>query len=109
MKTSELEKLGFTCLQDRYDDANLTGGYTSDLLSDVMANLQDGQVLITIQAHKNTIAVASLADAPAVVFCHGRQAAPDVIEAAAKEGIALFSSSGNQFDTTCAVARMLGT
>jgi hypothetical protein len=107
MKTSELETLGFACLQDRFDDADLTGGYTSDLLSDVMGNLKEGQVLITIQAHKNTIAVASLADAAAVVFCHGRQAAPDVIEAAAKEGIALFSSSENQFDTTCAVARAL--
>lgn len=107
MKTSELETLGFICLQDRFDDAELTGGYTSDLLSDVMGNLKEGQVLITIQAHKNTIAVASLADAAAVVFCHGRQATPDVIEAAAKEGIALFGSSDNQFDTTCAVARAL--
>ena len=107
MKTSELKTLGFACLQDRYDDVELAGGYTSDLLSDVMANLQEGQVLITIQAHKNTIAVASLADAAAVVFCHGRQAASDVIEAAAKEGMALFSSSENQFDTTCRIAASL--
>jgi phosphoglycerate dehydrogenase-like enzyme len=108
MKTSELAKQGFTCLQDQHEDAELTGGYTSDLLSDVMANLQDGQVLITIQAHKNTIAVASLADAAAVVFCHGRKVETDVIEAAAKEGIALFSSPENQFDTTRAIAKSLG-
>lgn len=108
MKISELENLGFTCLQNQYEDTELSGGYTSDLLSDVMANLQEGQVLITIQAHKNTIAVASLADAAAVIFCHGRQAASDIIEAAAKEGIALFSSSKNQFDTTCAVVKALG-
>lgn len=108
MKTSELGTLGFTCLQDRFDDAELTGGYTSDLLSDVMANLQEGQVLITLQAHKNTIAVASLADAAAVVFCHGRKVTDDVVEVAAQEGIALFSSSENQFDTTRAVAKALG-
>ena len=108
MKTSELKTLNFVCLQDRYDDADLAGGYTSDLLSDVMANLEQGQVLITIQAHKNTIAVASLADAAAVVFCHGRKPAADVIEAAANEGIALFSSSDNQFKTTCTVAKALG-
>ena len=107
MKISDLTTLGYTCLQDRYDDIELAGGYTSDLLSDVMANLKEGQVLITIQAHRNTVAVASLVDAPAVIFCHGREAAPDVIEAASKEGIALFSSPFNQFDTTCGVSASL--
>ena len=107
MKTSEMVQLGFECLQERYEDGELTGGYTSDLLSDVMANLKAGQVLITIQAHKNTIAVASLADAAAVVFCQGRQASPEVIEAAAREGLALFRSAGNQFETTCKIAASL--
>lgn len=107
MKISKLESLGFTCLQESYDDLEMTGGYTSDLLSDVMANLKEGQVLITIQAHRNTVAVASLVDAAAVIFCHGREAAPEVIEAASREGIALFSSPRNQFDTTCAVAKAL--
>jgi len=107
MKTSELSALGFTCLQDRFEDSDLTGGYTSDLLSDVMAHLKKGQVLITIQAHKNTIAVASLSEAAAVVFCHGRKAAPDVIEAAAEEGIALFSTADSQFDATCRIAAAL--
>jgi hypothetical protein len=108
MKTSELANLGFDCLQDRYEDGELIGGYTSDLLSDVMAHLKAGQVLITLQAHKNTIAVASLADAAAVVFCHGRKVETEVIDAAAKEGIALFRTSGNQFETTLAVGRALG-
>ena len=107
MKISDLTTLGYTCLQDRYDDIELAGGYTSDLLSDVMANLKEGQVLITIQAHRNTGAVASLVDAAAVIFCHGREVAPDVIEAAAKEGIPLFSSPFNQFDTTCGVSASL--
>lgn len=104
MKISELGGLGFVCLQDQFEDADLSGGYTSDLLSDVMANLEEGQVLITIQAHKNTIAVASLAGAAAVVFCHGRKAEADVIAAAASEGIALFNTPDNQFETTCKVA-----
>ena len=107
MKISELKKLGFECLQDRFEDAELSGGYTSDLLSDVMANLQAGQVLVTLQAHKNTVAVASLMDAAAVVFCHGRKVDADVVEAAAQEGLALFRSSDNQFDTTCSLAAAL--
>lgn len=107
MKISELGELGFSCLQGEFEDAELTGGYTSDLLSDVMANLKEGQVLITIQAHKNTIAVASLSGAAAVVFCHGRAAAGDVVDAAAAEGIALFSTPDNQFDASVKVARAL--
>jgi hypothetical protein len=107
MKISELTEAGFICLQDQYEDRELTGGYTSDLLSDVMANLKEDDVLITIQAHKNTIAVASLAGAAAVIFCHGRAAADDVIEAAAAEGVALFNTSDNQFDATCRVADAL--
>lgn len=107
MKISELETLGFTCLQDQFEDAELVGGYTSDLLSDVMANLKEGQALITIQAHKNTIAVASLSGAAAVVFCHGRSAADDVVEAAANEGIALFTTPDNQFEATVKVALAL--
>ncbi len=107
MKISELNELGFTCLQNQFEDADLVGGYTSDLLSDVMANLKEGQVLITIQAHKNTIAVASLSGAAAVIFCHGRSAAADVIESAASEGIALFTTPNNQFDVTVKVSDAL--
>jgi len=107
MKISEIEPLGFPCLQTDFEDTELTGGYTSDLLSDVMANLEEGQVLITIQAHKNTIAVASLSGAAAVIFCHGRTAAADVVEAAASEGIALFNTPDSQFDTTVKVANAL--
>lgn len=107
MKTGDLVQLGFTCLQEHYEDAEIAGGYTSDLLSDVMANLKERQVLITIQAHRNTVAVASLADAAAVVFCHGRKAVPEVVEAAVQEGLALFTSPYNQFDTTCRIAAAL--
>ncbi len=106
MKASELKFQGLECVQSA--DTEITGGYTSDLLSDVMAHIKEGDALITIQAHKNTIAVASLTGASAVIFCHGRTAASDVLEAAAKENIAVFVSSGSQFETTCALSRALG-
>lgn len=106
MKTSELKFQGLECMQTA--DIEITGGYTSDLLSDVMAHLKEGDALITIQAHKNTIAVASLTGASAVIFCHGRTVSLDVLAVAAKENIAVFVSSGSQFETTCALAKALG-
>lgn len=105
MKPSELKFQGLECAQA--SDTEITGGYTSDLLSDVMAHLKEGDALITIQAHKNTVAVASLTGASAVIFCHGRTASPDVLAAAAKENIAVFISAGSQFETTVALAQAL--
>ena len=44
----------------------ITGGYTSDLLSDVMGNINDGNIWITLQTHKNVMAIASLRDVSGV-------------------------------------------
>ncbi len=109
MKISELETLDdFTCLQDEYEDAEISAGYTSDLLSDVMANAEDGSVLITIQAHKNTVAVSSLAGVSAIIICNNRPASDDMLAAAEKEGIAVFQTARNQFQTSALIARYLG-
>ncbi|MDA3835919.1 MAG: iron-sulfur binding hydrogenase, partial [Spirochaetales bacterium] len=87
--------------------AVITDGYTSDLLSDVMGNAPENSVLITIQAHKNTIAVASLVGMKAVVLCSGRSAPEDMLSAAAKEGIAVYSTGDSQFAATCKIGAML--
>jgi hypothetical protein len=82
------------------DDAEIVCGYTSDLLSDVMANADDGCALITIQAHVNTVAVASLAGAAAVIICGNRPIPDDMEEAARREGIALLQTEHNQFNAS---------
>ncbi len=109
MKISDLEELGgFDCLQGEYVDAEITSGYTSDLLSDVMANAEEGGVLITIQAHKNTIAVASLTGVSAIVFCNNRPVADEVLVTASKEGMAIFRTSMSQFQASAMIAQHLG-
>jgi hypothetical protein len=107
MKINELMFQGLECVQAASGDVEITGGYTSDLLSDVMAHLKEGDALITIQAHKNTIAVAALTGASAVILCHGRVASPDMLTVAVKENIAVFISSGSQYETTVKLARAL--
>ena len=109
MRISDLGSIGgLECLQQQYDDGELVGGYTSDLLSDVMAHATEGAVLITIQAHKNTVAVASLVGVVAIVFCNNRPVEDDVLEAASKEGIAVFRTGATQFEVSAAVAQHLG-
>lgn len=106
MNVSDIGQLsGMDCLQGEYADAEVLDGYTSDLLSDVMAHAKDGSVLITIQAHKNTVAVCSLAGVVAILICNNRPAADDMLEAAANEGIAVFRTSANQFQTSALISQ----
>ncbi|MCL2276432.1 MAG: DRTGG domain-containing protein [Treponema sp.] len=83
--------------QSEFDDTELTSAYTSDLLSDVMAHAKDGGALITIQAHKNTVAVATLVNISVIVICNSRPLPDDMLEAAKEEGIAVIRTKENQF------------
>ncbi len=108
MKISDLKLIeSLDCLQDEFEDADIAAGYTSDLLSDVMANAEEGAVLVTIQAHKNTVAVCSLAGVGAIVVCNRRPVPDDMLEAAAREGIAVFTTADNQFRTSAMLSQHL--
>lgn len=108
MKLSELSKqLGYPLLNSAGDEGDVSAAYTSDLLSDVMANAPEDSVLITIQGHKNTVAVSGLAGIRGVILCNGRSAPEDMIAAADKEGIGILSSDEDQFTVSCAVGRIL--
>lgn len=93
-----IKLLNLETIQECDVNKNFNDAYTSDLLSDVMGNAKDGSVLITIQAHKNTIAVATLKDSPAVIICNSRPLPDDMISAAKQENIGIFRSSKNQFE-----------
>lgn len=98
MTVSELPAaLDLRILQDQFEDAPVTGAYTSDLLSDVMANGHERGVLITIQSHKNTVAVATLVGASAIIICNNRPVPQDMIDAARQERIAILLSARDQF------------
>ncbi len=79
-------------------DIDITRGYASDLLSDVLANAPTGGILVTLQVHLNVIAVASHAGLRAVIFSCGRRPEDDVIARAADEGLYLFVSSADTFE-----------
>jgi len=89
--------LGAEILHDEFGDADISAAYTSDLLSDVMANGREGGALITIQAHKNTVAVATLVDVSVIIICNSRPIPDDMLAAAKEEGIAVLRTGENQF------------
>jgi len=81
------------------------GGYVSDLLSDVMANAQEGDVWITMQRHVNTVAVAQLKGLAGIVIVNGRQPEPDMLARAAEHDVAVVVTSLPAFDV---VGRLFG-
>lgn len=98
MKTSELaDYLSGEWVQPVFRDQEIAGGYTTDLLSDAMGKAVDEGILITIQAHKNTVAVAALKDLRAIIICGNRTVPADMIQAAKDEGIGIFRTPENQF------------
>jgi hypothetical protein len=89
--------IGAEIVQDISDNVTVTGAYTSDLLSDVMANAKDGGALITIQAHKNTVAVATLVNITVLIICNNRPLPEDMLKAAQDEEIVVLRTVENQF------------
>jgi hypothetical protein len=99
MTISELaSSLGLETAQGDFKDRAISSGYASDLLSDVMANAGADGVLVTVQAHKNAVAVASLVGLAAIIVCNSRPLPEDMIEAARSEGVAVFRSPESAFE-----------
>ena len=78
----------------------ITGGYVSDLLSDVMGNAKEGQVWITLQTHQNIIAVGSLKDLSAIIIVKGLVPEADTVEKSNIENIPVLSTELDTFNMT---------
>ena len=109
MNISEIIKhLNFTVIAGKEGIENeITGGYTSDLLSDVMGNIKDGNIWVTLQTHKNVMAIASLRDVSAVVLVKGLKPDTDMLEKANEEGIPVLGTDEETFEITGKIYNLL--
>jgi len=80
-----------------FSQINPTGGYTSDLLSCVMAGAPPEGIWVTLQAHNNIVAVAALRDLAAVIITEGATPDPVTIAKANEEGITLLSTDQTSY------------
>jgi predicted transcriptional regulator len=78
-------------------DANVTGCYISDLLSDVLAHAQPGALWVTIQTHRNVVSVAAMKDMTAVLFTCGRKPDAAIVAEADAEGVILLTTPLSTF------------
>jgi predicted transcriptional regulator len=76
----------------------INGAYVSDLLSDVMGQAQEGQTWITLQTHKNVMAIASLKDLSAVILVQGFKPDQDTMEVSNEEDIPILGTKEHTFE-----------
>ena len=109
MKVKDLvEKMNLTvfCGADNLD-REIKGGYVSDLLSDVMGNAEMGNVWVTLQVHKNVMAIASLKELACVILVKGQTASDDTLEQSNEEGIPFLSTNMETFETAGKIYELL--
>lgn len=82
------------------EDIPVGSAYTSDLLSCVMAGAKPASVWITLQAHMNVIAVATLLEISAVIITENAIPEPAIIQKANEQGVILFSTPETSY-TIC--------
>jgi len=102
MKISDLvDGLGLAVYSGKKGlNRSIKGGYTSDLLSDVMGNAKEGQVWVTLQTHKNVAAIASLKDLAAVVLVKGNHPDEDTAKHSDEEEVPILGTDQNAFEIT---------
>jgi hypothetical protein len=79
-------------------DREVTGGYASDLLSDVLAHAAEGSVWVTLHIHQNIVAVASHKDLAGVILVQGRQPDAETVAKAEEEKIPLLVTDLSAFE-----------
>ena len=77
-----------------------SGGYTSDLMSDVVGHSEKGNVWITLPADKNVMAIASLRELAAVILVKGFSPDKDTLEKSNEENIPILGTSLETFEIT---------
>ena len=103
-----VEKLGLKVFSgEKGLEKEITGGYVCDLLSDVMGHADQGNIWITLQTHKNVMAIASLKDLAAVVIVKGFEPETDAIEKSNEEEISILGTDLESFEITGKIYELL--
>lgn len=110
MKVREVvEKLGLQVFSgEKGLDREVAGGYVSDLLSDVMGFAKEGNVWVTLQTHKNIMAIATLKELAAVILVKGFKPEEDAMEVSNDEDIPILGSSEQTYELCGKLYNLIG-
>ena len=100
MKLTELiQKLNLSVRSAKGSlEREVTGGYASDLLSDVLANSKEGNLWITLQIHQNIVGVASMKDLAGIILVNSREPESETLEKAETEKVPIMVTEMPTFE-----------
>ncbi len=83
---------------EKFLEREVTGGYVGDLLSDTLANSKKGDIWVTLQIHKNIIAVAISKELSGIIIINGRNPEEETLKKAKEEEIPVMISNLLTYD-----------
>ncbi|MEN6357118.1 MAG: serine kinase [Armatimonadota bacterium] len=92
------QKLNLTPINEIDADIEVTSGYASDLLSDVLAKARNGAIWVTNQKHINIIGVAVMLNLAGVVIAGGIDPEPNTVTKAKVENVALYTTDMSLYE-----------
>lgn len=92
------QSLKLNAVSKASDGAEVTGGYASDLLSDVLAKAKSGTLWVTNQKHQNIVGVAVMLDLAGVVIAGGIDPDANTAEKAAEERVPLYTTDMSLYE-----------
>jgi hypothetical protein len=78
-------------------DREVAGGYVSDILSDVLAHGESGDIWVTIQIHLNIIPIASMKELAGIIIANDRQPDEETLQKADAENIPVMGTDMSAF------------
>lgn len=79
-------------------DKEIEGAYVTDVLSDALGHSRPNQVWVTIQQHKNIMAIATLKNLSAIILTKGVVPDPNTIEQSNLENIPILGTELESFE-----------
>ncbi|MDD5718144.1 MAG: DRTGG domain-containing protein [Candidatus Krumholzibacteria bacterium] len=79
-------------------EVDVTKGYCSDMLSDVIGNAEEGGLWLTIQKHQNIVAVGVMKALAGIILVKGRQPDENTINKAREENLPIMISPLGSFE-----------
>ena len=100
MRLNEIkDKLNLKVLSgNEHLESEVSRGYVSDLMSDVIAHGKEGDIWITYQTHVNVVAIALMKNMAAVILIQDRELIPAAAAKAEQEGLPVLSSRESAFE-----------
>ena len=89
-------------------DKEVSGGYASDLLSDVISNAKKDNIWITLQIHQNIVGVATLKELTGIIIVNGREPEVETLKKAEQQNIPIMVTKLPAFEIIGKLYRLLG-